>query len=95
MNTYLNKRYYTLDDYYKNRYNCKVFKVSLNLGLTCPNIDGTKGIGGCIYCKNGSEAFGSDKNKPLKKQFEDGKKLLHKKWKKAKIFKIILILMEI
>ena len=84
MNTYLNKRYYTLDDYYKNRYNCKVFKVSLNLGLTCPNIDGTKGIGGCIYCKNGSEAFGSDKNKPLKKQFEDGKKLLHKKWKKAK-----------
>lgn len=79
-----NKRYHTLDYYYKNKYNCKVFKVSLNLGLSCPNIDGTRGYGGCIYCKNGSQAFGGDKNKPLKEQFENGKKILHKKWKNAK-----------
>ena len=38
-----NKRYHTLDYYYKNRFNEKIFKVSLNAGFTCPNIDGTKG----------------------------------------------------
>lgn len=69
-----NKRYYTLDNYYKQKYNSKVFKVSLNLGLSCPNIDGTKGYGGCIYCKNGSKTSYSDKNKPLQIQFEDVKK---------------------
>ena len=53
-NSNTNKRYYTLDYYYKQRYGKKVFKVSLNLNLTCPNIDGTKSYGGCIYCKNGS-----------------------------------------
>lgn len=79
-----NKRYYTLDNYYKQKYNSKVFKVSLNLGLSCPNIDGTKGYGGCIYCKNGSKTSYSDKNKPLQIQFEDVKKILHKKWPKAK-----------
>lgn len=75
------KRYYTLDKYYKDKYKCKVFKVSLNLGLTCPNIDGTKGYGGCIYCLNGSA---SSKLKPLKKQFEENKKILLKKWPNAK-----------
>ena len=79
-----NKRYYTLDNYYKQKYNSKVFKVSLNLGLSCPNIDGTKGYGGCIYCKNGSKTSYSDKNKPLQIQFEDVKKILHKKWPKDK-----------
>ena len=80
--SYNNKRYHTLDYYYKNKYNTKVFKVSLNLGLTCPNIDGTKGYGGCIYCKNGSSS--NDKQKSLKQQFETTKELLHKKWKEAK-----------
>ena len=47
-----NKRYHTLDYYYKNRFNEKVFKVSLNAGFTCPNRDGTKGVGGCIYCSS-------------------------------------------
>ena len=75
------KRYNTLDKYYKDKYNCKVFKVSLNLGLTCPNIDGTKGYGGCIYCLNGSA---SSKLKPLKEQFEENKQILLKKWPKAK-----------
>ena len=75
------KRYFTLDKYYKEKYNSKVFKVSLNLGLSCPNIDGTKGYGGCIYCLNGSA---SSKLKPLRKQFEENKSILLKKWPKAK-----------
>lgn len=81
-NSNTNKRYYTLDYYYKQKYKTKVFKVSLNLGLTCPNIDGTKGFGGCIYCKSGSESIG--KEKTLKQQFEEQKNILHKKWPNAK-----------
>ena len=57
-----NKRYHTLDYYYKNRFNEKVFKVSLNAGFNCPNIDGTVGYGGCIYCsKTGSGEFAGNK----------------------------------
>ena len=80
-----NKRYYTLDYYYKNKYNTKVFKVSLNMGLTCPNKDGTVGYGGCIYCsKMGSGEYAGNKEKSLKDQFEDIKNMMLKKWSKAK-----------
>ena len=43
-----NKRYYTLDYFYKKKFGCKVFKVSLNGGFSCPNKDGKVGYGGCI-----------------------------------------------
>ena len=77
-----NKRYYTLNYYYKKKYNSKVFKVSLNANFTCPNIDGTKGFGGCTYCLNGSgEKFDSD---DLVKQFNDIKSIMLKKWPNAK-----------
>ena len=76
-----NKRYYTLDYYYKNKYGCKISKISLNLGLTCPNKDGKVGFGGCIYCsKLGSGEYGGDPIKPLKEQFDDVKKVMRKKW---------------
>lgn len=39
-----NKRYHTLDYFYKNKFHSKVFKVSLNAGFSCPNIDGTVGM---------------------------------------------------
>lgn len=81
---FVNKRYHSLDYYYKNKYNCKVFKVTLDLGLSCPNIDGTKGYGGCIYCKNGSRNNINDSQKSLKEQFDEVKEVLHKKWKNAK-----------
>ncbi|MBI5234938.1 MAG: TIGR01212 family radical SAM protein [Deltaproteobacteria bacterium] len=48
------KPYNALSDYMKARFGCKVFKVSLDAGLTCPNRDGSKGNGGCIYCSNAS-----------------------------------------
>lgn len=76
-----NKRYNSLDYYYKKKYGFKVFKVTLNQNLTCPNIDGVKSYKGCIYCKNGS---GEYKNIPLKDQFELVKKIELKKWPKAK-----------
>ncbi len=80
-----NKRYYTLDYFYKHKFNSKVFKVSLNAGFTCPNKDGRVGTGGCIYCsKSGSGEYGGDKQKDLVTQFNEVKKMMLKKWPNAK-----------
>ncbi len=76
-----NKRYYTLDYFYKNYFKSKVFKVSLNAGFTCPNIDGTVGHNGCIYCLNGS---GDKLDLDLVRQFNEVKNKLSKKWKNGK-----------
>ena len=75
-----NKRYHTLNYFYKNKFGCKVFKVSLNGGFSCPNLDGTVGFGGCIYCsKSGSGEFGGDKEKSLTEQFYEMKEVVNKK----------------
>lgn len=80
-----NKRYHTLNYYFKNKFNSKVFKVSLNAGFTCPNIDGTKGYGGCIYCsKTGSGEHGGNPNKDLTTQFYNVKEVIDKKWPNSK-----------
>ena len=42
--------YKTANDYYKEKYGCKVYKLSLDGGFTCPNRDGSVGTGGCIFC---------------------------------------------
>ena len=54
-----NKRYHTL--HYSNiqRYGRKIFKAVLECGFSCPNIDGKKGRGGCIFCDGGSGYFTS------------------------------------
>ena len=80
-----NKRYHTLDYYYKNRFNQKIFKVSLNANFSCPNIDGTIGHGGCIYCsKTGSGEFAGNKEDEIEKQFLEVKNMMLKKWPTAK-----------
>ena len=76
-----NKRYHTLDYFYKHKFGCKVAKISLNAGFTCPNKDGTKGVGGCIYCsKLGSGDYAGKPNKSLKEQFYEIKDIMDKKW---------------
>ena len=80
-----NKRYHTLDYFYKNKFGCKVFKVSLNAGFSCPNKDGTVGYGGCIYCsKLGSGDFGGDIKKSIEEQFIEIRDMMLKKWPNAK-----------
>jgi len=80
-----NKRYHTLNYFFKNKFNSKVYKVSLNGGFTCPNIDGTKGYGGCIYCsRTGSGEHGGNPDKSLTEQFYDVKKIVDKKWPNSK-----------
>ena len=76
-NKYDNKRYLTLNNYYKGLFDKKVFKLSLNAGFTCPNI---KNGHGCIFCSNKSGDFAGDVKKSLKEQYEDIKKMMHQKW---------------
>ena len=78
-----NKRYYTLDYYYKNRFKSKVAKINLDANFTCPNIDGTKGRGGCIYCLNGSSDFKGKVS--LLEQFNEKKKIMLNKWPNSKL----------
>lgn len=80
-----NKRYHTWNYHLRHTFGGKVFKVSLNAGFTCPNIDGTKGVGGCTYCSSsGSGDFAGDPQKDILRQFEDVKTALHKKWRNAR-----------
>src|SRR3712207_5689963 len=80
-----NKRYHTWNYYLRQRYNNKVFKVSINAGFTCPNIDGSISRGGCTYCsKEGSGDFAGNPKDDLITQFESMKAMMEKKWPKAK-----------
>ena len=64
-----NKRYHTLNYYYKSQYGKKQYKAVIDCGLTCPNIDGTRGFGGCIFCDGGSGYF-TQKNFSVTEQLE-------------------------
>lgn len=76
-----NKRYHTLNYFYKEKFHSKVFKVSLNQGLGCPNkIDGK----GCIFCSHDSGVFAGNPKDDLKMQFELVKTMMEKKWPHAK-----------
>lgn len=80
-----NKRYHTFNYYLKNKYHHKVAKVSLNAGFTCPNRDGTKGSGGCIFCSNsGSGDYAGNVKDSLEQQFNDVSAILQKKWPNCK-----------
>ena len=80
-----NKRYHTLDYFYKNKFGEKIAKISLNAGFSCPNIDGTVGYGGCIYCsKSGSGDFAGNIEDSLEKQYEEIKKVMDHKWPNTK-----------
>ena len=72
-----NKRYMTFDWYLKARFGGKAARVALDQGCTCPNIDGTKGVGGCMFCKNGSA---SSSGGSLECQYKAGKALAREKW---------------
>ena len=42
--------YRSLSDHYREKFGCKVYKLSIDAGFSCPNRDGTCGTGGCIFC---------------------------------------------
>jgi len=76
------KRYHQFSYFLRRRFGGRVAKISLNAGLSCPNIDGTRGVGGCSYCSAlGSGDFGGDPGQSLLAQFEEGRRRGDTKWK--------------
>ena len=76
------KPYNSLNEYNLKRYGKKIAKINLNGGFTCPNRDGSKGVGGCTFCgKLGSGEYAGDVNKPISLQFIEIKDVMDKKWK--------------
>ncbi len=72
-----NKRYHTLNYYYRTLFQKKVFKVSLNANFSCPNF---KNGNGCIFCLHGSNDYDISQNNNLIQQFYDVANVLEKKW---------------
>ncbi len=78
-------RYTTLNSYLKERFGCKVYKLAVDGGFTCPNRDGTLGTGGCIFCSaGGSGEFAQSRELSVAEQLEKGKALVSKKIKSGK-----------
>ena len=78
-------KYTTLNNYLKERFGEKVYKIALNGGFTCPNRDGSIDTRGCIFCsKGGSGDFAESPDLTITEQIENGKKRLKKKIKNGK-----------
>ena len=74
----MNGNYYSLSEYLKERFGEKIYKISLDLGLTCPNRDGTLDTRGCIFCLEGSSHFAADEGS-IPEKIEKAKELIRKK----------------
>lgn len=86
VNSDTNKRYYTYDYYLRRTFGGKCLKVALDIGCTCPNMDGTCGTGGCIYCSGrGSGDFAPAPLASVTAQIEAGKRQLAAKWQSNRV----------
>lgn len=78
-------KYLSVNEYYKKIFGRKIYKITLDAGCTCPNRDGTRGTGGCIFCSaSGSGDFTASRNLSITEQIEEAKNLVQKKIKKVK-----------
>lgn len=76
-------RYYSVSKYYKKIFSAKVYKITVDAGCTCPNRDGSKGVGGCIFCNNtGSGDFAASKEMSISEQVKNAKLLVKNKLQK-------------
>ncbi len=80
-----NKRYHTLNYHNRHTYGARVHKAAIDAGFTCPNIDGSKGCGGCIYCSGGSGYFTADNMISVTEQFRLEEKRIRTKFPEALI----------
>jgi len=77
----MDKRYNTFSAHLKRIFGCKVQRISIDAGFSCPNRDGTLGSKGCIFCGGrGSGSFGIKPELPIALQLEDGKALMRRKY---------------
>ena len=72
----------TLDKYLKQTFGCKVYKLSLSTGATCPNRDGTFSYGGCAFCSEGGSGDFASSFDSLENQIKKAKLLVDKKFPK-------------
>lgn len=80
---YMDNRYFSLNRYLREKFGEKVYKLSLDISLTCPNRDGTLDTRGCIFCHNGSSDFSVSGNS-INAQIESAKEKISKKSKAKK-----------
>ncbi|MBW2005228.1 MAG: TIGR01212 family radical SAM protein [Deltaproteobacteria bacterium] len=81
----MKNRYYDLNSYLRNIFGCRVQKISLDAGLTCPNRDGSIATGGCIYCNSRGSGTGAfKKGISITEQIMRGKEFLRKRYKAKK-----------
>lgn len=79
------KRYHSLNYFLRNKFNEKIYKISLDGGFTCPNRDGKVAKGGCTFCSaRGSGDYAGSRILSINEQFSDRKKMMEKKWKEGK-----------
>ena len=72
--------YYSLNEYFKNTFGEKVYKISLDGGMTCPNRDGKIDTRGCIFCsRGGSGEFSADRNHSITEQIREAKERIGRK----------------
>ena len=76
--------YRKLSDYYLEKFGCKVYKLSIDAGFTCPNRDGTLGHGGCIFCSGDGGGEFAEKGSSITQQLEQAKKRVENKCKSGK-----------
>ena len=81
-----NKRYYTYDYYLRKTFGGKCAKIPLDVGFTCPNIDGRCGVGGCIYCSGrGSGDFAASPTLSIREQVVRAAAVLGQKWRTERL----------
>lgn len=75
------RRYYAFSRFLRERFGAKVYRVTIDAGFTCPNVDGSVAVGGCVYCDNRS--FSPNRRLPrttIREQVRRGVELLHKRY---------------
>ncbi len=80
-----NKRYHTLSYHNRHTYGKRIFKAVIDAGFTCPNIDGTRGLGGCIFCDGGSGYFTASNRLSVREQYLLEEKRIREKYPTAGI----------
>ena len=79
------KRYNPFSEALKRQFGCRVHRISVDAGFSCPNRDGTAGVGGCIFCSDrGSGSYGIARGLSVAGQLEDGKEVMIRKYKAQK-----------
>ncbi|MBN1518003.1 TIGR01212 family radical SAM protein [Candidatus Sumerlaeota bacterium] len=82
------RRYRTFSDYLSERFGTRVYKATIDAGFTCPNRDGSAGVGGCTYCNNEGFSVNSRRDRAsaldVRKQLEQGARFLRRRYKAEK-----------